>query len=101
VTIYILQLVDGCITQDGDCFLYGARTVYRNFSISHQGSFSYSVEEYKTADIEEKLALSRVKLIALSLLCGCDYNDGGVLGVGKESALKFLEGLEDDEVLPR
>jgi flap endonuclease GEN len=65
-------LVDGCITQDGDCFLYGARTVYRNFSISHQGSFSYSVEEYKTADIEEKLALSRVKLIALSLLCGCD-----------------------------
>lgn len=81
--------------------MYGARTVYRNFSISHQGSLSYSVEEYKTAVIEEKLALSRVKLIALSLLCGCDYNDGGVLGVGKESALKFLEGLEDDEVLPR
>jgi flap endonuclease GEN len=53
------------------------------------------------AVIEEKLALSRVKLIALSLLCGCDYNDTGVLGVGKESALKFLEGLEDDEVLPR
>jgi hypothetical protein len=51
--------------------------------------------------IEEKLALSRQKLIALSLLCGCDYNDKGVLGVGKETALKFLEQLEDDEVLPR
>jgi flap endonuclease GEN len=51
--------------------------------------------------IEEKLRLSRQKLIALSLLCGCDYNDIGVLGVGKETALKFLEGLEDDEILPR
>jgi flap endonuclease GEN len=51
--------------------------------------------------IEEKLGLSRQKLIALSLLCGCDYNDRGVLGVGRETALKFLEELEDDEVLPR
>lgn len=81
--------------------MYGAQTVYRNFTISHQGLTSYSVEEYKMVVIEEKLALSRQKLIALSLLCGCDYNDKGVLGVGKETALKFLEQLEDDEVLPR
>jgi flap endonuclease GEN len=53
------------------------------------------------SDIEEKLGLSRQKLIALSLLCGCDYNDKGVLGVGKETALKFLKGLKDDEVLSR
>lgn len=94
-------MVDGCITQDGDCFLYGAQTVYRNFTISHQGPTCYSVEQYKMSVIEEKLGLSRQKLIALSLLCGCDYNDKGVLGVGKETALKFLEGLEDEEVLPR
>lgn len=94
-------MVDGCITQDGDCFLYGARTVYRNFTISHHGPTGCSVEEYKMTVIEEKLALSRQKLIALSLLCGCDYNAKGVLGVGKETALKFLEGLKDDQVLPR
>ena len=26
--------VDGCLTNDGDAFLYGAQTVYRNFSMN-------------------------------------------------------------------
>lgn len=34
----MLQLVDGCISQDSDCFAYGALVVYRNFSISTQGT---------------------------------------------------------------
>jgi len=29
-----LQLVDGCVTNDGDAFLYGALTVYRNFTMN-------------------------------------------------------------------
>ncbi|XP_068609205.1 flap endonuclease GEN homolog 1-like [Brachionichthys hirsutus] len=28
------SLVDGCITNDGEAFLYGARTVYRNFNMN-------------------------------------------------------------------
>nr|CAD7258171.1 unnamed protein product [Timema shepardi] len=96
--------VAGCITQDGDCFLYGAQTVYRNFTISHQGSGSasaFSVDVYKMSEIEERLSLSRKKLIALSMLCGCDYNEKGVMGVGKETAMRFIESLDDDQVLDR
>lgn len=32
--------VDGVISQDSDCFGYGAQVVYRNFSISSQGASS-------------------------------------------------------------
>ena len=27
-------VVDGCITNDGDAFLYGAQTVYKNFNMN-------------------------------------------------------------------
>lgn len=30
-------MVDGVISQDSDCFAYGAQRVYRNFSVSTQG----------------------------------------------------------------
>lgn len=36
----------------------------------------------------------------MALLCGSDYSDG-VLGIGKESAMKFFENLADEETLDR
>ncbi|XP_063229916.1 flap endonuclease GEN [Bacillus rossius redtenbacheri] len=96
--------VDGCISQDGDCFLYGARTVYRNFTVSHSGtggSSSHSVDLYDMGAVEDRLSLDRRKLVALSVLCGCDYNGRGVAGVGKETALKFLGSVRDEDVLDR
>ncbi|XP_067010014.2 flap endonuclease GEN isoform X2 [Anabrus simplex] len=96
------RVVDGCISQDSDCLLYGAQTVYRNFTISPtNGNAGFSIDMYKMSAIQEKLSLSRDKLIAMSLLCGCDYNEKGVAGVGKETVLKFLNGVAEGEVLDR
>lgn len=52
-------------------------------------------------DIQEKLNLSLEKLVAISLLCGCDYDDHGIIGVGKERALKYLSSFKDDKILDR
>lgn len=90
-------MVDGCITQDGDAFLYGAKTVYRKLSIDDQDPHVLS---YKIADIEEKLGLDRRKLVALAVLVGCDYFDG-VRNVGKETALKLLDKFGDTDSLER
>lgn len=85
------------MTQDSDCFLYGACVVYKNFNASGNGS----VDVYRMESIEKNLKIGRNKMIALSLLCGCDYNEKGVLGIGKETAIKFLQLFGDEEVLDR
>lgn len=85
------------MTQDSDCFLYGARVVYRNFNASGVGS----IEVYRMESIEKNLKIGRNKMIALSLLCGCDYDEKGIVGIGKETAIKFLQLLDDDVVLDR
>lgn len=46
------QLVDGVISQDSDCFAYGATVVYRNFSLSAQGG---AVDVYDMNNITKYL----------------------------------------------
>ena len=89
--------MSGIVTQDSDCFLYGARIVYRNFNASENGS----VDVYCMESIEKNLKIGRNKMIALSLLCGCDYDEKGVTGIGKDTAIKFLQLINDDVVLDR
>ncbi|VEN57561.1 unnamed protein product [Callosobruchus maculatus] len=96
-------LVDGCISQDSDCFAYGAKVVYRNFSISTQGPHAASggsVDIYDITKATKSLDFGRNKIIAMALLCGSDYNDG-VQGVGKESVVKLFDTLSDEETLER
>lgn len=69
--------------------------MYRNFNASGNGS----IEVYRFETIEKKLKIGRNKMIALSLLCGCDYDEIGVIGIGKETAIHFLQTLDDSVVL--
>ncbi|KAK4878479.1 hypothetical protein RN001_010985 [Aquatica leii] len=95
-------LVHGCISQDSDCFAYGAKIVYRNFSISQQGAQAGAgaVDVYDIHKIMNETKFGRNKMIALALLCGSDYGTG-VFGIGKEAALKLFECVSDDEILDR
>ncbi|XP_055936286.1 flap endonuclease GEN homolog 1-like [Argiope bruennichi] len=90
-------IVDGVITNDNDALLYGADTVYRDFSIDpkdpHMNMYSLKSEK-------NKLQLNQQNLIALALLLGCDYVSG-VPGVGKEAALKLFKELEGCDLLQR
>nr|XP_005489791.1 flap endonuclease GEN homolog 1 [Zonotrichia albicollis]XP_026650954.1 flap endonuclease GEN homolog 1 [Zonotrichia albicollis] len=91
-------LVDGCITNDGDVFLYGAQTVYRNFAMNAKDPH---LDSYTMSSIKEKLGCDRESLIGLAVLLGCDYLPKGVPGVGKEQALKLIETLQDQNLLQR
>ncbi|XP_063078779.1 flap endonuclease GEN homolog 1 [Engraulis encrasicolus] len=90
--------VDGCITNDGDAFLYGARTVYRNFNMNTKDP---QVECYKMSRVEEDLHLSRETLVGMAVFLGCDYIPKGVPGVGKEMVLKLIHSLKGQSLLQK
>jgi flap endonuclease GEN len=52
-------------------------------------------------EVEERLGLTREKLIAMALLLGCDYLPKGVPGVGIERAVKLMKSLTVPNVLER
>lgn len=92
-------IVDGCITEDSDAFLFGARNVYRHFNCdSHRIK---SLTCYRMDAIREKLNLSREHMVSMALLLGCDYGLGGVRGVGKEHAMRLMRLWENANPLEK
>ncbi|KAL3317059.1 Flap endonuclease GEN 1, partial [Cichlidogyrus casuarinus] len=91
------DIVDACISNDGDSFLYGAKKVLRNFSTSVDKK-ACTVDTFETNVIHEKLNLSRKKLVLFALMRGCDYLQGGVKGFGKLSSIELVASLTNDEV---
>lgn len=81
------NLVDGCLTNDGDFFLYGGGTIYRDFGINPKDQH---VLVYTTDTIKKRTGLSRHDMVGLALLNGCDYTQG-IAGVGKKTIKKFLD----------
>ena len=79
-----LGQVDGIVTDDSDCFLFGGTRIYKN--MFNQAKF---VECYLTSDMEKEFDLTRQKLIQVAHLLGSDYTEG-LPGVGPVTALEIL-----------
>lgn len=97
-------LVDGVISQDSDCFAYGARRVFRNFSLSMQGtagSIGGSIDIYDLDIVQKSMDFGRNKIIVMALLCGCDYCPEGVGGVGRDAVQKLFTMYSEADILDR
>ncbi|XP_017070576.1 flap endonuclease GEN [Drosophila eugracilis] len=95
-------LVDGVISQDSDCFAYGAVRVYRNFSVSTQGAQAAAggaVDIYDMREITTRMDFGQNKIIVMALLCGCDYCPDGIGGIGKDGVLKLFNKYKETEIL--
>lgn len=66
-----LNLTKGTITEDSDVWLFGAKTVYKNFFNQSKFVMKYTFEE-----IELKSKLTRDNLICFAMLTGSDYTEG-------------------------
>lgn len=79
-----IELTEGTITDDSDIWLFGGKTVYKNFFDQNK-----HVLEYKSENIHRLFHLDRHKLIQLSFLVGSDYTQG-IHGIGAVTALEVL-----------
>jgi flap endonuclease 1 (EC 3.1.-.-) len=88
--------VDGVISQDYDCLLFGARRVFRNMTFSGRrkvpGRNFYVNVRPEYIDLEENLSnlsINRRQLIWIGMLTGTDFNRG-VHRVGAKTGLNLV-----------
>lgn len=81
--------VDGVITEDSDVFLFGAKQVYRGLL-----SQSCTVESYNSLEIQQTLGLTRLQLVCLAQLLGCDYHPG-IPGIGPVLGTEAIQAFGD------
>lgn len=83
--------VDGCLTNDGDAFLYGAQTVYRNFTMNTKDPH---VDCYTMSSIKNILGLDRDSLVGLAILLGCDYLPKVHLGIMNVTDVNYVRLID-------
>lgn len=93
--------VNGVISQDYDCLLFGARKVFRNFVASGRrkipGRNFYVTVNPEFVDLDETLnrnGISQDQLISIGILIGTDFNRG-LQRVGAKTALNLIRKYGD------
>lgn len=104
------NIVDGVISNDGDCLLFGAKVVYTKFSLDNLANgrvIRYDADELG-ANIQisddnniakhlvGSLTLSRYDLIAFAILTGSDLAGTGLPKVGDKKAVRFIRKCQID-----
>lgn len=106
-------IVDGVISNDGDCFLFGAKTVYTKFTVENiengqvmrydasmlsavvdPSNFAKDADGTSSSSPTEFITLSREDLIAFALLTGSDLVGGGIPHVGYKKAINLLHACK-------
>ena len=119
-------IVDGVISNDGDCLLFGAKVVYTKFSLQNlkdgcimrydASTLRAVTDGNTTADGDENdqpngsshqdgnahdnlMSLSRKDLVAFALLTGSDLAGDGLEKVGHRKAVRFIRKCKLDHPL--
>ena len=89
-------IVDGVVSQDYDCLMFGAKRVFRNFTyfgrrkVPGRNMYVNVTPEYiDLKDNLEALGVSHKQLIQIGILVGTDFNKG-LFRVGAKTALNLI-----------
>ncbi|MBU0957668.1 MAG: flap endonuclease-1 [Nanoarchaeota archaeon] len=97
---YLAQKIDAYVgSQDYDSLLFGAPKLIQNLTLARKrkiatGFVYISPEIIELSKVMNSLQLNMDQLICLGILCGTDYNPGGVRGIGQKRALDLVKKLK-------
>lgn len=89
-------IVQGVISNDSDCLLFGCQVVYKNFTLEHLENrtvMRYDADRLRAAvdgSSSRSITLSREDLVTFALLAGSDMT-AGISNVGHKKAIAFLD----------
>jgi flap endonuclease-1 len=83
-------------SQDYDCLMFKAPRLIQNLSLARKRRTVSGFKEVfpqmiELKDVLSQLEINQEQLIVLGILCGTDYNPGGVKGLGPKKSLKFVK----------
>ena len=89
-------------SQDYDCLMFEAPLLIQNLSLARRRKTISGYREVFPQIIELKsvlkeLEINQEQLICLGILCGTDYNPGGVKGLGPKKSLKIVQEYKTKE----
>lgn len=89
-------------SQDYDCLIFKAPRLIQNLSMARKRKTVSGFKEVFPQIIElnkvlEELEINQEQLICLGILCGTDYNPGGVKGLGPKKSLKLIKEFKTKE----
>ncbi|MBT4166344.1 flap endonuclease-1 [archaeon] len=87
-------------SQDYDCLMFKAPLLIQNLSLARSRK---TISGYKEifpqvivlSKVLEELEINQEQLICLGILCGTDYNPGGVKGLGPKKSLKIVREFKE------
>lgn len=89
-------------SQDYDCLMFKAPFLIQNLSMSRKrktisGYTEVFPQIIKLEEVLKELEINQEQLICLGILCGTDYNPGGVKGIGPKKALQIVKEFNTKE----
>ncbi len=83
-------------SQDYDCLLFEAPKLIQNLTLAKKrktvsGYVEVTPQLIELRGVLKELEINQEQLICIGILCGTDYNPGGVKGIGQKKALKFVK----------
>ncbi|MGV8151705.1 MAG: flap endonuclease-1 [Candidatus Nanoarchaeia archaeon] len=93
---------DAVSSQDYDCLMFKAPKLIQNLSLARKRKTPTGFKEVFPQVIEiksvlEELGINQEQLICLGIICGTDYNPGGIKGLGPKKALKIVKEYSTKE----